>query len=297
MKKSSPPDYHERVSSLRNILSDKNLSALIVRSTDRFLNEYAPEDESARVWLSGFTGSAGDILVTHKNAFLFVDGRYHLQADRQVDPKLFTVVKVFLGTSLEKAMRDKIRETFPSGSGRIGFEPEKFSVDGIARFRKSFEDLELEFVPLSPSPFEKIMDAVREKTGKIRMISAEMAGGTTAFKLDPIRKFMASREISLWVIQPLDEIAWLTNLRGDELPFQATFKCVCLVSQKSVYLVLPKPDRLAHVQLDGITAVDFNKLEQLIPDAGKEQTAGYDPSSTTESIRILLESSGIRTRT
>ncbi|MBI1819944.1 MAG: aminopeptidase P family N-terminal domain-containing protein, partial [Nitrospirae bacterium] len=122
MESGQKPDYAERIHLVRIQMAEKKLSGLIVRGTDRYLNEYVPENESTRGWLSGFTGSAGELFITPDKAFLFVDGRYYLQADQQADPKIFEAVKVPLGTSLEKPLIQKINDLFPEAGARIGFE-------------------------------------------------------------------------------------------------------------------------------------------------------------------------------
>ena len=69
----------DRVAAVRQLMRAQGIDAVIVRSTDRYLNEYVPQEESTRVWLTGFTGSMGDALVTLDRAWVVVDGRYYLQ--------------------------------------------------------------------------------------------------------------------------------------------------------------------------------------------------------------------------
>ena len=89
-----------RVAQVRRLMADEALDAIVVRSTDRYLNEYVPEDESTRLWLSGFTGSMGDVVIGRDQAWACVDGRYWLQAERELDLELFTVDRVPLGQRL-----------------------------------------------------------------------------------------------------------------------------------------------------------------------------------------------------
>ncbi len=286
-------DHLKRVGLIRERLREKRLDGVIVRGTDRFLSEYVPEDESLRVWLSGFTGSTGDLLITLNEAFLFVDGRYYLQAEQEIDPDLFQAVKVPLGTSLEKSLIQKLQELFPSGNRRIGFSPEQFSVDTFNRFKKGTETLSLEWIPLSPSPAEEARGPIKEKTGKLRKIDPSLTGLTTEQKLFQLRDFMSFHQITLWVIQALDEIAYLTNLRGEEIPYQATFKSLALVTPDHCYIALPKPRRMETVDEKALTFVDMEKWEEILSGFNKNESAGLDPSTGTEAVRLKLTSLGI----
>ena len=99
-------DHLRRVQSM---LTERGIDALFVTSADRWLNEYTPRDDNHRYWLSGFTGSTAYLLVPAEGrAKLFVDGRYHIQADQEADPSIIEVVKVPFGTLLQTAALDAI---------------------------------------------------------------------------------------------------------------------------------------------------------------------------------------------
>ena len=122
----------QRLDALRTVLAAEGLDACIVRSTDRYLNEYVPRAESAREWLTGFCGSLGDAMVSRDTAWLYVDGRYHTQADREVDLALWTVVKGALSNGNEAACAETVRalcKALPDGTKlRVGYEPQRYSV-------------------------------------------------------------------------------------------------------------------------------------------------------------------------
>src|SRR5687768_9585501 len=94
----------DRLARVRKKMNEAGVDALLVRSTDRYLNEYVPEDESARVWISGFTGSMGEVLIAKDRAYLAVDGRYWLQAEKQVDALLYETLRVPLSAAIDDAI-------------------------------------------------------------------------------------------------------------------------------------------------------------------------------------------------
>ena len=87
----------ELLSKLRKFLREENLDCLLINSTNEFLVEYNSLEENSRYILTGFSGSTGDAVVTADNVYLFVDGRYHIQADLEVNHDIVTVVKLQTG--------------------------------------------------------------------------------------------------------------------------------------------------------------------------------------------------------
>ena len=96
------------LSILREFMVEEKIDFLLVNSTNKFLVEYNSLAENSRYHLTGFTGSTGDALVSMKDVFLFVDGRYHIQADQEVDHSVTTVVKLQTGQSFLEEMLNKI---------------------------------------------------------------------------------------------------------------------------------------------------------------------------------------------
>ena len=92
---------------LREFMTEQKVDYLLVNSTNKFLVEYNTLSENSRYHLTNFTGSTGDALVTPDRVLLFVDGRYHIQADLEVDPNITTVVKLQTGqTFLEEMLKN-----------------------------------------------------------------------------------------------------------------------------------------------------------------------------------------------
>ena len=81
-------------------MADNNINYLLVNSCNEYLEEYTPIEENARFKITGFSGSTGDALISKDKIYLFVDGRYHEQADQEVDKNIVTVVKMQMGETL-----------------------------------------------------------------------------------------------------------------------------------------------------------------------------------------------------
>ena len=89
----------ENLNNIRKFITANNLDCVLINSTNEFLEEYTPLSENARFALTKFSGSTGDAVVTADNVYLFVDGRYHIQADMEVNHNIITVIKLQTGVS------------------------------------------------------------------------------------------------------------------------------------------------------------------------------------------------------
>ena len=93
---------------VREFMQSEGISYLLVNSANRYLEEYTPLKENSRYYLTGFSGSTGDALVTPETIYLFVDGRYHIQADIEVNHDIVTVVKLQTGQTFLDELVKKI---------------------------------------------------------------------------------------------------------------------------------------------------------------------------------------------
>src|SRR3954471_15380023 len=139
----------DRLPALRAQMRERGVDAVLVRSTDRYLNEYVPEVESTRVWITGFSGSMGDAVITGDRAILFVDGRYTLQASQEA--RDFEARTVSLGTSIEGGWLKLLEELPAQGVHRIGVETERVASSLWETLTLKAKELGLELVPTVPS--------------------------------------------------------------------------------------------------------------------------------------------------
>jgi Xaa-Pro aminopeptidase len=288
----------DRLLEVRRQMEKMGVDLVIVRSTDRFLNEYVPTDESARVWITGFTGSMGEVVITPKQAFLAVDGRYWIQAEQQVDPKQWEVIKVRLGTGLDQAIAEiverLVREAAPSKL-RVGFEPERVTPSVLQYLQRTVGEGPT-WKPLFPSPVEQARGANRPtpKETKIRLVDEKKVGRTVAQKLEELGTHLKAIGADAILVQRLDEIAYLSNLRGDELPYQATFKAIALATAENLFIGIDpaRAPNMVRVARDQVLFVPEAEFWTLMGKKSKRKKIAYDPSSNTEQARLAIERTG-----
>lgn len=282
----------QRLQQVRDRMRQHNLDAYIVRGTDRYLNEYVPTVESTRAWLSGFTGSIADLVITASKAYIFVDGRYYLQGEQETDPAHYEVVKVPLGTANETSMYELLRKLAGGGVKQLGFEPDRFSVADLGAMRATIDGSGLTVIAVQPSLVEQVRGPIASAVGKLRPVSIEIAGRSVEDKLGLLRQAMREAKLDAMVLQALDEIAYLTNLRGDEIAFQSTFKAVAVVTHDRLVLALPGSNRGRGLELPPqVVIVDEAAWGEALPKASPCRV-GYDEGATTEAVRSEIARRG-----
>jgi Xaa-Pro aminopeptidase len=212
---------------IKTWLKDQKLSAFYFSSSDIFLNEYVPLEDCHRYYVTNFTGSTAEVIIPQEGkVILFVDGRYYEQADLEVDTSLVEVVKVPQTTTLKASMLEMITTR---GYKILGTEGDRLDLAKACDFRK-ITDLRL----YNNGELENVLNFVKlDFDKKIIELDIELVGESTADKLSRILKTDEAIFISA-----LDSIAWLTNLRRYELPFQSTFRAKALATRNKVYLLL-----------------------------------------------------------
>ncbi len=289
-EKPSMDTIKRRLEKARTFMSDNKLDVLLVRGTDDYLNEYVPTLSSQRVYLSGFTGSVGDLLITKEKAYLFVDGRYFVQADREVYSELYNIMHLPFGQDMEEflieTLQNILREQF-GGSAVVGFEPKKLSVGqydnlekNIVKDKTSLQEVEFNFLEWE----------IKKSDGStLQLLDKRLTGKTTDEKLQFCRSKMAEADIDLCVICKLDDIAYLTNMRGYDIDYGSAFKSTVIVTKDDCFVFMDASVIRTDIQnsLKGTCTFflvsDLDKeLTNIANIFGKKEISiGYDNNTTT----------------
>jgi Xaa-Pro aminopeptidase len=240
-------DVAAKLAALRSHFADQSLDAYLIPSADEHLNEYLPEIKQRRKWASGFTGSSGDFLVGHTQAWVFVDSRYYEQADLEVDSNLIQVSKVGLDDhkTLEEVVEALGREATKADKElRLGYDPFTLSVSQFREFHKKVEPWGVVLVPIATN----LVDQVRSQTPWVNEIlpafadsplfalSDEQTGEAIAQKLERTREKMEQANAQILPLTKLDQIAWLFNLRGWDVSYNPVFIAYAIVTAEQAFL-------------------------------------------------------------
>lgn len=208
-----PAHSAERVAQLRQQLASQGLTGFLLPRTDEYQNEYVPPNAEQLLWLTGFSGSWGIAAVLAEKAALFVDGRYTLQAQTQADLSIFEIVKIpdtKLGTWLTANLNE---------ADRLGYDPRLHTVNEIKELEKAIGKSGAVLVPLENNPLAAMWtDRPLPSNEMIILHPPELAGKSAADKIGDIQAWLGDEKADAAIITALDSIAWLLNIRGNDLP-------------------------------------------------------------------------------
>jgi len=216
------------IKKIREFLKDNKIDYLLVNSTNEFLVEYSELCENSRYFLTNFSGSAGDALISKKNVFLFVDGRYHEQADLEVDKSLVTVVKMKLGESFTPHLTKKIKS-----NKTLAIVAQKNSQGRLEVLKSALKDkkVEIKLLDFDPINMEK---GKREKEKEYYKISTTITGLSADEKFKKIAQELRKDEAILTT--NLEEISYLCNLRDFSANYSSKIKGKCLITKDCAML-------------------------------------------------------------
>ncbi len=282
----------QRLSDLHGRISEANVDAYLVLSSDAHLNEYVPEYTRRRTAITGFRGSAGDVLVCPEGSHLFVDSRYYLQADDEVDHDNFRVHK--LGLAEEKTLSQWLTEMEKErGSIRVGFDPFVLSMQAHAVYKAALKSPDSALVPITGNLVDAVWDEQPAPPGNpIYQLADDLTGCSAAEKLENIRKEMEDAGATLLLLTKLDEIAWVTNLRGTDIDYNPVFEGYLAIDGENATCftrVLPPADVIESLG-PLIKFEPYEAYSESMRRYGVEASGmvWLDPSGATMGTRLML---------
>ena len=206
-------DIIKRIKSIQLFLKTNNLDGFIQPRSDSYLGEYVPPSDSRLEWISGFSGSAGEILILRNTAILFVDSRYTIQA---VNETINTDIKVVL--SSEESLTDYIENNLKKLKN-IAFDPWLHSLSKIKFLLNVGKKNNLIFTSLKQNPIDLIWISNREDAPKteIKKHIKKYSGISASIKIKKLCLILKSFNADSYIISQPDAIAWLLNIRGADL--------------------------------------------------------------------------------
>jgi Xaa-Pro aminopeptidase len=308
-----------RLSAFREELTRRKLTGFVIPRADQQQNEYVAPAEERLAWLTGFTGSAGLAVVLTREAALFVDGRYTLQAGKQVDGKAWTIEPLvdpppesWLGTHL-----------LPGD--RLGFDPWLHTFSAAERLAAACAKVGAELVAVDTNPLDAVWgERPPPPLGPVAIHPIRFAGEAEADKLKRIRREVEKLGAEALVLSDPHAVAWTFNIRGADVahtPLPLSYALVPKDGRPTVFIdhrklsnatrdhleqsaTVEEPDALAPtlaalgksggtIALDGTTAADA--LSRLISAAGGKPLRGSDPTSLLKAVKNATEIEGTKT--
>ena len=276
-----------RLALFRAELKKRKLSAFLVPRQDEFQGEYVAAYAERLAWLTGFTGSWGLAIVTLKKAAIFVDGRYTIQVREQVDTKLITPRHL-----IDEPPADWIARNLKKGD-RLGFDPWLVTADQAKRYRAACDGVGAKLVAADSNPVDAIWpDQPARPAAPLSTHPTQFAGRSAAEKIKDMRKAMAGHD-AVVLTQP-DSVAWLFNLRGQDIPFTPVVPAYAILPAKGKAELFVAPEKLtdevtAHLRRIAVTRKPGDIAASLKALGKRRGNVLIDPAWAPDRIRDALE--------
>lgn len=278
-----------RLDSLRAKMNESGIAAVIVPQTDAHQSEYLAEHWQVRQWLSGFTGSAGSLVVTADNALLWTDSRYFLQAAQQLEGTGIELMKD--GLPATPSIEAWLCANLPSGSS-VGIDGMVFSVADVERLRGAFSAADI-ILDTNFSPVNELWAGRPLLPGDPLFIhDVKYAGESASSKIARVLDAAASAGANALFISALDEIAWILNVRSSDVPCNPVATAFLYLSaDSSVLFINPeKVDEKTQACLNeiGIDIAPYETVSRFLALLPKDARVYIEPSRTAHTLADVI---------
>ncbi len=261
----------ERIKKLRAVMREKGISACIVPGTDPHASEYIAECWKDRVWITGFTGSAGTAVVGLEKVGLWTDSRYFLQGETELAGTGIDLMK--MGLPETPGTVSWIISGLKKGE-RVGVNPQMFSVDAYQSLQNELADAGIELVSVDLIS-EVWTDRPAMPSNPCFVFDVKYAGKSVTEKLTLLHAEMQKAGAGVVVLSALDDIAWLFNIRGNDVDYNPVTIAFAIVELESATLFI-NPEKInaetaEYFKSKGVRTAAYNSvyhhLEKISPEA------------------------------
>lgn len=268
----------ERISALRDVLKTNDISAIIVPSADPHLSEYLPEYWQARQWLSGFTGSVGTLVVTADFAGLWADSRYWVHAAEQLEGTGIELQKLAPG---KPNHIDWLSEQLSEGDSVV-VDGNVLSIAEQDRLLNAFDENDITLITDRDLLSDIWEDRPALPTAELYEHDAQFVAQSAAAKLTAVREGMSEAGASHHLISSLDDIAWLTNLRGADVDYNPVFLAHMLIDSDKATLFVDNNKVSREIEQglkdSGITLAEYDEIQEALSKLTPDDLLLLDPS-------------------
>ena len=278
-----------RITELRKLLVAAKLDGFLIPRADAHQSEIVAKCDERLAWLTGFTGSAGVAIVLAKSAAIFVDGRYTLQVKNQVDSDVFEQLHLVEQNPISWLSKHVKKKQ------RIGYDPMLHTLVEVEKFSKICREKSAKFVPVWENLVDKIWkDQPNPPLGKVSIHPVKFSGESTKKKIRRIQKEIEKKSADVAVLTLPDSIAWLFNIRGNDIshtPVALSFALIPTKGRCTLFIDKRKITKSVRQKLEEIAKIVEPK--SLLPIIKKCATRNLrillDPNSAPYALTILVK--------
>lgn len=284
-----------RLNALRSEMKNSGVSATIIPQTDPHQSEYISDHWQVRRWLSGFTGSAGSLVVTTTEALLWTDSRYFIQASQQLSDTEIILMKD--GLPETPSITEYLTEKLSNGE-IVGIDGMVFSSTETASIRNTLLGAGITLIDTF-SPIDKIwVDRPELPKGKIFEHKEEYSGEKTVSKIKRVLENVKKQGANSSFISALDEIAWVLNIRGNDVAFNPVVTSFLYLSNNGSTLFINKEkvdnETLQYLNSNNIQIAPYNFVITFLQALPSTEKVLINPSGTAERFAASLGARAIK---
>ena len=275
----------QRIEKIRDLMKEKNIYAYIVPSSDYHQSEYVGDYFKSREFMSGFTGSAGTLIISMDEAGLWTDGRYFIQAEQELKDSGIKLFK--MGEEGVPTIEEYLLEKLPKNS-TLGFDGRVMSVkEGQSLANKlAFKGINIEY------KYDLVNDIWEDRcslpTEKAFLLGVEYSGESFSDKLYRIRAVMKEKKATTHILASLDDIAWLFNIRGRDVKSNPVVLSYAVISIDSVYLFIDKnkigEDIRSELSKENVQIKGYEEVYEFIKNIDENEVVLIDTSKVNYAI-------------
>jgi len=279
-------DTSAKLASLRGLMLERGIDAYVITGGDAHINDRMADYWRARAWFSGFTGSAGTVVVTASEAGVWTDGRYFVQAEQELAGSGITLYKE--GEPGVPKYEDFVLDKLPK-NGKLGFDGRTMSAAAFDTLKEKLRDKTFHYhedlvgmiwtnrPPLSSAPaFEHLPN---------------FAGLSAAEKLQNVRAKMIENKIDAYLVTALDNIAWLLNIRGNDIDNTPVVYSYALITNKDAFVFIDSnkvADISGKLTSQGFTLENYDAVAEKLSTLPRDINIYYNQGKTNVSLALEI---------
>lgn len=276
--------HKDRLAKIRAAMGSQGIDAYIIPSSDPHISEYLPERYKCIAWVSGFTGSAGTLVITQDFAGLWTDARYFVQANEQLEGSGIELVKLKTQGAAEYA--DWLGEKLTEGA-QVAFDGNLASLLVAQTVKNTLKPLQI-----NVNGHVDLLTAIWENRPALPQVKAYLlnevtTGQSTESKLVAVRQILAKSRTESHFISSLDDVAWLLNIRGQDVPCNPVVLSFVYVSQEKAILFIADgkltAEDIVTLNNQGVEIADYNAAFEFVKNI-KVNSILIDPKRTCFAI-------------
>ena len=287
-------NYKDRLLKLRLFIKENDLDCFIVPHSDEYQCEFLAPYAERLAWLTGFTGSAGLAFIFTNKAYLFVDGRYTLQAKKEIDNNYYNI------KDFNSAYEWIVNKAIPGM--RIGYDPRLHLSDDVKKLNNNLSFKDVELVKVHNNLIDQIWkDKPSRPSGKVRIHPIEFSGLSHKNKIKDLVSSFKKHNFDSYFISSPDSLCWLFNLRSNDTPFTPLLLSQAIITSDMRSIIFIDKERITdniYKHLEGdveiVSIKDF--VEKIKSLSEKNKNIGVDRNTISDWTHEQLKSAGFEVK-